>query len=84
MELSKRILAEFFEWVDMQAARLYPMGLDPKIMLSVVEISNCESKQTISGYQSHGGKILFKISDHQQSPAPSRGLPHTPSSAGSR
>ncbi len=44
MELIKRILAFFFEWVCYtSSATITPLGLDQTRWLSVMEILNCDS-----------------------------------------
>jgi len=56
-------------------------------VLIKTDISDTTGIQNIAGEKYDNAKILYKkISDHQQSvaPAPSKGLPHIPSSAGGR
>jgi AbrB family looped-hinge helix DNA binding protein len=49
------------------------MGPDKIICLPVMEISYCESKQTLSGYKSHEAKILFKNQRPAAEPDPFQG-----------
>jgi hypothetical protein len=83
---SKKNFGSFFmAGAIIQAAKmLNQTGRSDKIVLRIIlKIYRGISYQDKSNLNP---KFFSKISDHQQSvsPAPSRGLPHTPSSAGDR
>jgi len=86
MELIKRILAHFFTTRSerLAAQLLINTGRSDKsvlrIMLSKVMMAHYQKKISMRP------KFFLQISDQQQSvaPAPSRDLPHTPSSADGR
>jgi hypothetical protein len=86
MELIKRILAQFLRLgqtcnqrncLSKQAGQI---KCDQNNLIKNCEGTRCQEKSNMKP------KFFLQISDHQQSvaPAPSRGLPHTRSSAGGR
>jgi len=70
---------------DLQAAHLLiKTGKSDKEVIKIILSKFVKSH--LSGKSNMKPKFFLKISDQRQSvaPAPSRGLPHTPSSAGGR
>jgi hypothetical protein len=85
-ENKKELRKEIFESFSKEKAAANPNY--PLIRKYFKEANNNLKSLLLYGLDNYPGRIdlLSQISDHQQSvaPAPSRGQPHTPSSAGGR
>ena len=84
MELIKRILANFLRFGQVREQR---NGLSKQTDQIKARLKNDIKNDEGRPYQDTCNmkpKFFLQISDHQQSLAPPRGLPHTPGSAGGR